>query len=38
MKTTNEYIETSMEALIEEALRAMEAEGEKLPDSRISRE
>lgn len=35
MKTIDiTYIETSMEALIEEALAEMEAKGEKLPEIR----
>lgn len=34
MKTYTDYIETSMEALIEEALAEMEKNGEKLPEIR----
>lgn len=34
MKTRNDYIETTMEAKIEEALAALEASGEKLPEIR----
>ena len=34
MKNSTDYIETSMEAMIEEALAAMEAAGEKLPEIR----
>ena len=34
MKTRNDYIETTMEAKIEEALAKMEANGEKLPEIR----
>ena len=38
MKTTTEYIENTMEALVEEALAAMEAAGEKLPEIRYNEE
>ena len=34
MKTRKDYIETTMEAKIEEALAKMEANGEKLPEIR----
>lgn len=34
MKISTEYIENTMEAMIEEALAAMEAKGEKLPEIR----
>lgn len=34
MKTTTEYIENTMEAMIEEALADLEAKGKKLPEIR----
>ena len=34
MKYTNDYTETTMEWMVEEALAAMEAKGEKLPEIR----
>ena len=38
MKSNITYTETSMEAMIEEALAAMEAAGEKLPEIRYGEE
>lgn len=38
MKTYTDYIETSMEAMIEAALAEMEAKGEKLPEIRYGEE
>ncbi len=38
MKSNITYTETSMEAMIEEALAAMEAAGEKLPEIRYGGE
>lgn len=38
MKTTTEYIENTMEAMIEEALEALEAKGEKLPQIRYNQQ
>jgi len=35
MKYTNDYTETTMEALVEEALAEMERNGETLPNSHI---
>ena len=34
MKNSKDYIETTMEQMIEEALAEMEAKGEKLPEIR----
>ena len=38
MRTYADYIENSMEAMIEEALAEMEAKGEKLPEIRYGEE
>ena len=38
MKTRTDYIETSMEARIEEALAELEAKGETLPEIRYDGE
>jgi hypothetical protein len=38
MKATMTYTETSMEWMVEEALAAMEAAGEKLPEIRYGEE
>ena len=36
MKYTMEYTETTMEMMVEEALREMEEKGEKLPEIRYN--
>ena len=38
MTTDTDYIETSMEAMIEAALAELEAKGEKLPEIRYGEE